>query len=336
MRITKLSLLLAGATLLGLAPLTQAQGYDKAKKKKAAGYEKVALTAEEKAEVIANFERALDSQLPVFGECEYEACAEGCTEECQAKTAKWKEKVAANPTAFYAEAFAKRPASWDVLSPLVEKQFAAEVTSDKQRAIMLELVAYAPYEAGAELSSKLYETNAQAFTTDHVLAFALRGGKPFKTALWAQAEASNEGQGCCADIRPAAFFAFQGEGVGKYALVNTYKTAGQHIEHGSITQPMIAALALERLGKEGLVAELLAQAQDAALVALDEGELKRAKSLAMQAEYFGKLSRSEEGKGKWLELAWMDEKVAEHCSAKAPEVANADDVFELIESVSGM
>jgi len=336
MRTQKLTLFLAGATLLGLAPLTQAQDYKKAKKK-AYGYEKVALSAEEEAQVVANFERALNAQLPAFdGECKAKACAEGCTEECQAETARWQKKVAANPTAYYGKSFAKRPASWDVLTPLVEKQFAAKATSEKQRAIMLELVLHAPYETGSELGSKLYETYSKAFEQDHVLAFAQRGGKVFKKALYAQAEASNEGEGCCADIRPAAFFAFNGDGVGKYALVRAAKTANVHFEHGSMTQPMIAAMALERLGKEGVVESLLAQAQDAALAALDEGEMKRAKRLALQAEYFQKLSRSEEGKGKWVELAWMDEKVAEHCSEKAPEVADADDVFQLIESVSGM
>ena len=182
----------------------------------------------------------------------------------------------------------------------------------------------------------LYEAKADAFGEDYVLAFALRGGKPFKKALYAQAEAANEGQGCCADIRAAAFFAFQGNDVGKPALVQAYKSADQHFEHGAITQPMIAAMALERLGKEGVVELMLAQAGDAALAALDAGEMKRAKGIAMQAGYFAKLSQTEQGKGKWVELAWMDKKVAEHCSEKAPEVANADDVFELIESVSGM
>jgi hypothetical protein len=336
MRIQKLTLFLAGATLLGLAPLTQAQDYKKAKKK-ANGYEKVALSAEEEAEVIANFERALNAQLPAFeGECKGKACAEGCTEECQAATAKWQKKVSANPTAYYAKSFAKRPASWDVLAPLVEEQFVAQGTSEKQRAIMLELVLYAPYETGSKLGSKLYEANSEAFGQDHVLAFALRGGKSFEKALYAQAEASNKGEGCCADIRPAAFFAFHGDGVGKYALVRAAKTANVHFEHGSMTQPMIAAMALERLGKQGLVDELLVQAKDAALAALDGGEMKLATRLALQAEYFQKFSRSEEGQGKWVELAWMDEKVAEHCSDKAPEVADADDVFRLIESVSGM
>lgn len=330
MRKKPLFLLLAGATLLASAPAAWTQAnYGKAKQ----AYAEEPLTATEADEVAASFERALRCEIPVFDdECKAEACKDGCTEECKAATAKYREKVAANPVAYYAEAFSRRPASWKVLAPLVGERFVADRTTAGERAIMLELLAWAPYETAAKLSSHLFAQRADAFTQEHVLAFATRGGKPFEERLREQAIACNAQESPC-DIRPAAYFALHESAVGKDALVRVVKHAS--FEEGPATQPLIAALALERLGQGGVFQAMLGRVQEAAFAALDAGDLERARELGLSAQYFQELAGAEKN-GKWVDLAWLDEKLAGRCAAEAPRLADAHALFLLIESVSPM
>ena len=320
MRIHKLSTLLAGAFLCGLAP-TSLAGEDYGK----------SLDEDQKKEIVKAFELALQRELPAMdGPCESKACQESCTEECKAYTAKYVAKMEANPTAYYGEMFAKKPVAWQVLSPMIEKRFGAYATTADQRGIMLDLVAYAPYETSAELSTALWDEDRQAFTEEHVLAFASRGGKCFHEELRARV-ASNT----CGDIRPAALLAFYGDDTGKEALVHAVKQANYGKD---ACQPLVAALALEKLGHEGSFDRTRQRVSDAALEALDEGDLGRARQLALQAQFFTELAGLTEGKGKWakLDLAWLNEKVSNHCQSRSDELASAEAVFELIESVTPM
>lgn len=321
MRIHELSSLLLAAALCGLAPVSLAGGDD------------TSLTTDRKKEIAVTLELALHREPPALsafdGECKAYACKDGCTEQCKAETAKYVAKVQADPTAYYGEMFAKEPESWKVLAPLIETRFAGEKTTSEQRGIMLDLVAYAPYETSAELSAELWRDNRAAFTEEHVLVFASRGGECFTEEL-----RTRVASGACADIRPAALLAFRGDATGKKSLVTAIKTANLRKD---ASDALLAALALEGLGKEGVFDRVRTEVGDEALAALDEGDLDRARRLALQAQFFTELAAK--GEGKWakkLDLARLEQKIGYHCESRCGELASAESIFALIETVTPM
>jgi len=319
MRIHKLSSLLLGVALCGLAPTSLAGGNDE-----------TYLTTDRKKEIAVVFEQVLHREPPVFdGACEAAACKDGCTEQCKAATAKYVAWAEADPTAYYGEMFAKKPESWTVLAPLIEDRFAGDETTSEQREVMLDLVAYAPYEASSRLSAALWRQNRSAFTDEHVLTFASRGGECFTEELRARVA-----KGACADIRPAALLAFRGDATGKKALWAAVETSSPCKD---ASQALLAALALEKLGKRGTFDRVRADVSEAALAALDEGDLDRARRLALQTQFFAELAANSEGKwAKKVDLARLEKNLGYHCESRCGELASAESIFALIESVTPM
>ena len=187
----------------------------------------------------------------------------------------------ADPVAYYGEMFAMKPASWQSLAPVIIERYGAEGTTSDQRGTLVELASYAPYESSAKLGTKLYKMDASPFEVEHVLSFASRGGEVFEGILREKVEKTNGKEGCC-DVRPAAFLAMRGDAVGKMTLVRALKE--QPLDENTVGSVMIAAVGLEKLGKTGLVEKTQRRVHEAALAALDAGEIDSAREIALQGE----------------------------------------------------
>ncbi len=285
--------------------------------------------------VAAELDKMLQRKLPAAGEmkCDYPPCANGCTEECKAATAKYIARCQSMPAEFYAGVFNKDATNWPIVADLVRERFGAATTTCEQKGLLLDLVCYAPPEIAGKLGEELWSVERKSFSASHVLDLAARGSEIFTNEIRAEVEKQSCGKDVC-DIRPAAFLALRGDKSGEKLLERTLLEAC--LEQGSIARPMVAALALEELGRKGALADVQQRVEQAALAALDAGSLDRARCLALEAEFFALMMKKSKAYGKTFDLAWLEERLAGYCAEKSAELADADQVFKRIESVCSL
>ena len=283
--------------------------------------------------VEANLENMIQGKLPSFEgmSCEYEACAEGCTAECQEKTTAWMAKMQKNPTAYYASLFAKKPELWAAVGPTVERRYGEKRTTMDERGRILDLVSEVPAALKSELPVALWNVDADGFTTDHLITFAsAKAGKCFVKSLARQVEQSNAAY-AGADIRPALFFAMRGDDRGKPTLVRTIKKT--RLQEGSAIAVLLAAQGLEILGKEGCLQSQQERVFEATIAALDDENLELARLLTVQAQRFA--DSTKKGK-KGYGWGWRSA-LASSCEVDAEEartLASADQILKAIETVT--
>ena len=295
------------------------------------------------AEALRNaFERVVSTDCGAEGSAFCERLAEGepaacetsgqCTLECDCMPA----------GELLAYTLKSDEGAWEVLAPMVRERFAASSTSEVERARVLDLVCGAAYGAGMELAHELYAEEADSFGVDHLLALAsanaygwktkqkLYGGSygagedaeehetPFADALRAHARE---------DVRAAAFLAFRGDDRGRSTLRRAVRTP--ELEE-SCLDLLVASLALDEGGQEGAFAEAQQAVHSSVLDALDAGQLQRARALSTQAELvYGALER-----GQALQLGFLERSAGTHALQRANDLAEADQVFELIERIT--
>ena len=278
------------------------------------------------AEVADLFEKMLRHEAPSLENepCTAPECAQGCSEKCVAMTAKYRSLVALDPMVYYAYKIGQKREIWDAILPLITERYSATDACPSTRGTLVDLVSRVPYADASTVAASLWKHDTKAFTLDHVLLFAFSGAEPFTSEVAGLARKANTESS--ADVRPAVFLALQGKDVGKEALARTVAQAD--FSAGSASMPLFAALGLEKLGKAGTLEEVRGRVREAALSALDDGDLCRARALALQAEHFDK-ARSYPLKS----LVHLDENVAWHCEARSKEVACEGSVFQLLESV---
>ncbi len=281
-------------------------------------------TQAKQAKTVALFEAMLRNEVPSFeGEtCSAPACAQGCTEECKKKMAKWTAMVVQNPMNHYAYVLGKEPETWDMLVPLIEERYAAQPAV---RATLLDFVASVPFADASDVAAKLWKADRTGFATDHVLLFAISGAEPFASEIVALTKKANVA--ACADVRPAVFLALQGNDLGKEALARTVKSA----PGGCAATALFAGLGLEKLGVAGALEDVRGKVRESALAALDSGDVGAARGLALQLEYFEK-AKSYPLKS----LGQLDQEVGWHCQARADELSCDQSVFALLERVTPM
>ena len=280
----------------------------------------------ESTKVADLFEKMLRREAPSFENehCTAPECAQGCTEKCLAMTARYQKMVALDPMVYYAYTIGQNRELWDAILPLIQERFSATDACSSVRATLVDFVSRVPYADASTVAAALWKTDAKAFTLDHVLLFAVSGAEPFANEVAGLACKAN--MESCADVRPAVFLALQGKDVGRQALARTVAQAD--FSKGSASMPLFAALGLEKLGEKGVLEEVRGQVREAALSALDDGDLCRARALALQAEHFDK-ARSYPLKS----LVHLEKDVAWHCEARSKDVSCEGSVFELLESV---
>lgn len=281
-----------------------------------------------------------------------DACAEACTDECmdaalvkmkgyekagkkdwtQASYGKVKvsKKAAykAKPQAVLASRMSEDAGARAYIGDLITDAFLCDETSIPQRGALVQMLATEKSEASATLAAHLYEKAPERFRTTDLLVLAEYGHEPFWKPLKKVAMASCDSSES-ADIRPAALLAFEGVDVGAKALKRAVES---DVAPETVCQAMVAAAALEKLGYEGVSADTRLRVRTAVLSALDEGEVDRARDIALRAEYL----TEQLDKKDWVSLSGIDSGAAWHCASKREKLARADEIFELIERISPM
>ncbi len=289
--------------------------------------------------VAENLENMIRGKLPSFEgvSCEAKACADGCTEECQKKTVAWKSKMKKNPTSYYASLFSKKPELWSAAGPEVERRFGEKRTTSEERARILSLVSEVPAAMKSELPAALWSVDPESFTTDQVIGFAMaKSGKCFVKNLAQKVEQSNAAY-TAADIRPALFFAMRGDDRGRPTLARAIKKTD--LEKGSVMPVLLAGRGLETLGVKGCLQRQRERVFEAAIQALDDGDLALARRITVQAQVFAesakKGNKGKKGKkaygGSWRSALSCASEDCGYCDEEEAMLATADDVLEAIE-----
>lgn len=240
------------------------------------------------------------------------------SEHCEGTSCNKVAFLKAHPSVYFGHAFAYRPSDVPALLEKVKARFADKLTTDEQETRMLDVISFFPDLANKYAIPALWESSAERFQTDHLMTFAAKGPAGMQKELTSRARK---------DVFAAAWLAARGDDVGRKTLMAAVKKLD--VEAGCVVEPAIAAIGLASLGDGKALACVGTSLRDASLAALDRGELECAREIALTAEFVSKLGRS----GKAAELGWCASRVASHCQERAADVASADQVFELLESL---
>ena len=279
------------------------------------GDPKAELTAEQQATYRAAFERVLAADV----EAEWKAIAarkhSGAKPACAENGVCHLDCDCAPAGELLAYHLKKEPAAWAVVGPLAAKGFAREET--RERAV--DLLAWARGDEYSQaLAERLFANDATAFSRDQVLAFAEAGSEPLA------AEAAKRAK---SDVRCAAFAAMQGDR--GFAPV-LEKAAKQRLASDqALLDAYVAAAALRKLGDEEHWNRLTERVHNGVVGALDDGAIERARDLALGAEFCVHGLSAGKGYG----LCYLDSRLAFHRSVRSGDLAEADQIFELIEKL---
>src|SRR5262249_5975698 len=151
----------------------------------------------------------------------------------------------------------------------------------------LDCLSWMPPKTGARIVPDLWRSASRSFSLDHLLALAEAGPKELEAEL--QKRAAKE---------PAAatWLALHGDDSSKTALQQSAKKLDA--KSGCSCEAALGAIGLYALGEKDAIDRYAERTRDAAVAALDAGELERARSLALQVEFFVGLARQ----GKYAKL----------------------------------
>jgi len=229
---------------------------------------------------------------------------------------------------------ALRPAAWEVAEPL----FLAEFAVPERRGRVIGFLSSCGSDGCVALGEKLYSESPASFTELQVLAFAEKDSEPFRKEILRRVEESK-----CETALPAAWLAYRGDPTGRGTLKQAVEADPTD---ENVADALIAATALRRLGDTEAVARVRERVHQAVLVALDEGRLDEARSMALQTEALQKLLNAEPDpaqaayassygkKKKSISLSGLDSQLGWHVRQRSHDVATADEVFEVIETVT--
>ena len=287
---------------------------------------------------------AREAKVAANAECSSASAAKAAKSECsssQAKVAKSEcssaqvasakaecsgaAAVACNheePWEKLSKVLAWKPAAWKVVKPLAFAKFEGEATENQRRNVM-SLLAWQYSEHGVTIASEIVEQHPETqLTRDQLMAFAEAGSHRF----WERVVEMNKSEPA---VLPAAMLTLHGK---KADTAVFEKAVAQPIAPERLTETWVAALALHKLGQPEHLENTRAQLHDAALGALDEGDVELAAQLALSGEFLQDACSSY----KAARLSFLDTRRAWHCRERAEEIQSADDVFALVEHLSAL
>ena len=240
---------------------------------------------------------------------------------CGEKAEKRAEAARMRPVGFYGEMIAYRKDAPYFAEALVT-HYTAKGSDTKERRSLLDLAAYVPKKQfSKDLVAELWDTDAKAFEVEHLIVFGERGPETMREQIAKRAKK---------EVLPAAYLALRGKDVGAKVLKKA--VAKLDLEKSDGCEAAMAALALHELGVEEALPTVRDRFEEAALAALDAGDLERARELALCAEFFcKKLVKA----GKKAELPWLADRAKWHVAERSTQVADADGVFAVIEGLRG-
>ena len=223
----------------------------------------------------------------------------------------------------------KSPAAFEAVAPKFREAFE-EGAAARDKA--LGFLASCGSDGCVGLGNELFDAEPKAFGELHLLAFAEAGSEAIAKELAARVEAKR-----CESVLPAAWFAFRGEGIGKVRLAKAF---GAEVTAETVDEVLLAGAALSVLGKERALVEARSRVHQAVLAALDAGQLDDARRMALTADALREpieraCSAADQAyKAKQVRLSGITEKLGWHVKQKSEALAEADQVFELIEDIT--
>ena len=223
------------------------------------------------------------------------------------------------PAAFFAQLIMGREDRSEIVRSMVER-FGDRSTKGTGRAQLLDLAVRLKGQISPAVVQDLWETDRRAFSMEHMVALA--EGAPDELTAAIEKAAKRE-------VLPAAYLALRGDDRGTKVLRRAVKR--MDVRKGAAEGAM-AAVALSALGDEKALGVVRARFEDAALSALDQGDLESARHLVLEAEFLCKrLVQS----GKRADLHRLSEHAQWYARERSEELASADDIFSLLEELHG-
>ncbi len=284
------------------------------------------LNAEQSAHVKALFAKVVSGEKLKVAKEASSCSSEGVTCEVTKKKLAKKAKYASCPINALAGELAASPAGWKVIEKDLHSAFTCDKACPDVKQRLTWLMGMKGCEVGHGVAADLYESAPQSFGDDHLIALAESGSKPAWKALMARWEADK-----LESAMPVALYAIHNKKVCDETtriLKSTVKTSDMAAT--SVNQALACALALEKHGAKEAITYARQKVHGQVLAALDSDELDTARDLALRAKYF-------HGASEWnapMRLAFLDQEVAGFCKKMAGEFQTADQIFDLIESIT--
>ena len=285
------------------------------------------LSADESAHVHELFGKVLRGELlQPAGEAGACAAAEGSSKNAQ--KAAWN-AYATCPIAALAKELAAKPAGWSEIKGELATAFTCEQACPLVKRRLVELMSMTGCEVAQGVAAELYESSPKSFADDHLLALAERGSKPAWHALMQRWEKKQ-----IESALPVALYALHNDEVCEVTTATLRAAAADareaHYSGSKLNQALACSLALAKHGETEPLASTQLGAHQAVLAALDANQLDQARQIALQAKFFAGVSEWKSA----FALAFLDQNVEAYCKEAAAEYPTADDVFELIESIT--
>jgi len=222
------------------------------------------------------------------------------------------------------------PETFEAVAPLFREAFEQ---GGAAREKLLRFLASCGSSGCTALGDELFAAAPQDFTEAQMLALAEVGSEPMREALLARVKARR-----AESVLPAAWLAFRGEAAGKSALKQVAAT--REVDADNVVAVLVSAGALAALGDERALPAARERVHAAVLAALDAGELESARAMALSAELLqSPLEQAVRAAAygasqKAVRVSTLETKVGWHCKQRSAELADADQVFELIERIT--
>lgn len=248
-------------------------------------------------------------------ECNGKCSEEGCTEECPYMT---------SPRVQLTSMISMGPSGIEALKPLAVDAIGAKATTEAQSQALVWLLLESRNAAVVPVAEAMFSEKPEAFCCDGLTGFCEMGSESMRAPL---AKRVKKGE---AGVAAAAFLATQDVHVGKKMLIKA-AMPGDISTENALDALVSASVVEAHYGKKGLTDATRARVHRATLAALDAGELKTARHLAVAAQIAHGASMT--SKPVYSALGWKQSMTLEKCE-KAGKLATADEIFELIEELT--
>jgi len=216
-------------------------------------------------------------------------------------------------------------AAWGELSSAIVGRYGALPAAHPKRADLLDLVAQAERPRARMLGARLWAMDAASFDSNLRLAFAEHGVLACQEALQEHV-LGHQRSLCTKNLAPAIYLAQRGNAAGQPTLQRAWDWLD--LDHDGAAKGLMIAYAIEQLESPGALDEMRSAVSARVRGASLEGNLKLARRMRTEAQWFEQLWDAEEAGFGLIELAWFGEKLGRHCQERGIQGSSSGAFFE--------
>jgi hypothetical protein len=227
--------------------------------------------------------------------------------------------AASSPRARLTSLVAKSPEAAAVFAPLAIAAAKAK-GSEAETGALIGLLLESASPGTLHVAEAVYEVSPSAFSSESLLGFCELGSEEIQKALLRKVSKGDAG------ALEAAYLASSGEAAGKKVLKRALKV--KEITTENALDILVAGHALESLGQRAAAGRARIRVGDAAIAALDAGEMETARSLAVTLW----TQVSSTGRSQTV-YSLLRKRCAKNLAetAKGEWMVSADEIFEQVE-----